>query len=406
VAFGSDDGHQGRAALIRGLDALFEEAPISRRQLRTALGSSPSTVTEVVHELLDRGLVIESGTTAATGGRPAKVLDLAPALGVVLAADIGAMNMRFGAGSVKGQLLARNIVPTPSIGDPQVLHETLVTGLEHVHQQVGGGEIRALVLGVAAIVNPADGGISMATVPGWPHTESKELHAWLREGLSDYPLVLENEANLAAIGEHRHGSARGANDVMFVAVGAGIGSGLILNGVLFRGSRGASGEIGLVRLMRGRKPFELDRLAGAGALVARYREAGGSEHSQSAESVFERAAAGDSTAKRVIEEVMDDLALAIANAITMVNPERVVIGGGLAAAGHAFIEPLTARVRELVDTMPDFASSQLGPDAALVGGLSLASEHARKSILDNLTRNPVDPPATSAVRQAPGALVI
>lgn len=401
MALTSDDGHHGRAALVRGLEILFEEAPISRRQLRTALGSSPSTVTEVVHELLDRGLVIESGTTAATGGRPAKVLDLAPALGVVLAADIGAMNMRFGAGSVNGQLQARNIIPTPSIGDAQVLHETLVKGLERVHREVGGGRIRALVLGLAAIVNPSDGGISMATIPGWPQADSTELHAWLREGLSDYPLVLENEANLAAIGEHRHGSARGANDVMFVAVGAGIGSGLILNGVLFRGSRGASGEIGLIRLMRGRNPIELDRLAGAGALVARYRDAGGSEASQSAEAVFERAAAGDITAKRVIGEVMDDLALAIANAITVVNPERVVIGGGLAAAGHAFIEPLAARVREFVDIMPDFASSRLGPDAALFGGLSLAGEHARRSILDDLTRNPLRPSATSAVRQQP-----
>jgi predicted NBD/HSP70 family sugar kinase len=322
-------------------------------------------------------------------------------MGVVLAADIGAMNMRFGAGSVKGQLQARNFIPTPSIGDPQVLHDTLVTGLEEVHREVGGGQIRALVLGLAAIVNPADGAISMATIPGWPRAESNELQAWLREGLSDYPLVVENEANLAAIGEHRHGSARGADDVMFVAVGAGIGAGLILNGALFRGSQGASGEIGLIRLMRGRNPIELDRLAGAGALVARYREAGGSEDSQTVESVFERAAAGDINAERVIGEVMDDLALAIANAITVVNPERVVIGGGLAAAGHAFIEPLAARVREIVDIMPDFASSQLGPDAALFGGLSLACEHARKFILDDLTGNAVRPPTIPAVRQPP-----
>jgi predicted NBD/HSP70 family sugar kinase len=383
----TDGALDGRAALARGLEALFREAPISRRQLRVALGSSASTVTEVVHELLARGLVVELGTTAPTGGRPAKVLDLAPALGVVLAADIGAMNMRFGAGSVKGELRARRTIPTPGTEDPDAVCKALVEGLESVHREVGGGRIRALVIGLAAIVNPNDGTVSMATIPGWPFSAPGELQAWLGDVFSDCPLVLENEANLAAIGEHRRGRARGAKEVMFVAVGAGIGSGLILNDGLYRGAGGASGEIGLIRFIRGDESIDLDHLAGARALVSRYREAGGAADCEDAECVFERAASGDAIAGRVIGDVMDELALAVANTITVINPERVVIGGGLAAAGHAFIEPLAARVRRLVDTMPEFVAGELGPDAALIGGLSLACEYARDTIFAELTRN-------------------
>jgi glucokinase len=372
--------------VVRALEVLFREAPIARRQLRAALGSSPSTVTEVVHELLRRGLIVEGAALAPTAGRPAKVLELAPELGLVLTADVGAMNMRFGAGSVGGELIARRVRPTPSVQDQNVLQRGVMEGLGKVHREAGGGTIRAVVLGVAAIVeDPVGGGISMATVPGWQNTNSNQLIAWLREQFGDIPLMLENEANLAAIGEHRFGSAQGANDVMFVAAGAGVGAGLILGGYLFRGSRGGAGEIGLVRLRTPAGTVELDRVAGASALVSRYVEAGGTP--DTAENVFRRAASGESVASAAISEVLDDLALAIANAIMLLDPERVVVGGGLAEARGAFITPLADRVANLVDRMPTFVASELGADAALVGGVALASAHAQSAIIAEVQAN-------------------
>jgi predicted NBD/HSP70 family sugar kinase len=365
---------------VRALDVLFHEAPIARRQLRTALGSSPSTVTEVVHELLSRGLIVEGGALTPTAGRPARVLELASGLGLVLCADVGAINMRFGAGSLQGTVLARCVRPTPAAEDHQLLQRAVLEGLEDVHREAGRGRVRAVVLGVAAIVeDPADGRVSMSTVPGWQRNDSDQLLAWLGEQFEDVPLMLENEANLAAIGEQRLGSARGAQDVMFVAVGAGVGAGLIVSGSLFRGSRGGAGEIGLVRLQGAGGPVELESVAGANALVKRYVEAGGMQ--DSAESIFRRASAGEAIASTAISQVLDDLALAVANAITLLDPERVVIGGGLAEAGQAFIDPLADRVRGMVSRMPEFVASQLGADAALVGGVAIAADHAQRAII-------------------------
>jgi predicted NBD/HSP70 family sugar kinase len=376
-----------RLAVIRALEVLFREAPIARRQLRTALGSSPSTVTEVVHELLDRGLIVEGGALEPTAGRPAKVLELASELGLVLTADVGAMNMRFGAGTIGGRLITRQVTPTPSVKDQHVLQRGVMEGLEDVHRKAGAGQIRAVVLGIAAIVeDPYGGGLSMATVPGWQKTNSNQLIAWLREQFGEIPLMLENEANLAAIGEQRFGSAQGADDVMFVAVGAGVGVGLILGGSLYRGSRGAAGEIGLIRVATKYGIMELERAVGANALVSRYVEAGGA--TETVENIFLRAASAEPAASATISEVLDELALAMANAITLLDPARVVIGGGLAGAGRAFIDPLAERVAKLVDRMPTFVASELGADAALVGGVALASEHAQSTIISELQPTP------------------
>lgn len=371
-----------RPALVRGLEVLFREGPIARRQLRSALGSSSSTATEVVHALLERGLIVETGTTASTGGRPAKVLDLSSSLGLVLAADVGATNTRVGAGSLRGKILARRTMPTPATGSPEALQHALVEGLEHVHQQAGGGRVRALVIALAGIVDPNDGSILTTTVPDWQAIDPDALLDWMRAQFEGYPLLLENEANLAAFGEHQHGTARGARDLMFVAVGAGVGAGLVLNGSLFRGFRGAAGEIGYMRLASADGQLELDRLGGADALVRRFLLAGGSSDARTAEAVFRHAAAGDESARVAISDVVDDLAMGIANAIALLDPQKVVIGGGLAEAGAVFIDPLRTRIRQLalVPKMPELVASQLGWDAALVGGIYLACEHARDAI--------------------------
>jgi glucokinase len=365
---------------MRGLEAVFREGPISRRQLRAALGSSSSTATEVVQDLLSRGLIVETGTTASTGGRPAKVLDLSSSLGVVLAADVGARNLRVGVGALRGEILESRTMPTPVADDPKVLQRALVTALEDVHRLAGGGRIRALALALAGIVDPVEGSVLATTVPGWGNADPKELFNWMHAQFGQHPLLLENEANLAALGEHQYGSARGAHDVMFVAAGAGVGAGLVLNNTLFRGSRGAAGEIGYMRLTSGGEPIDLDRLGGADALARGYLETGGTGSARSAEEIFQHAATGDPAAVAAVARVVNDLATAITNAILVLNPEKVVIGGGLAEAGAAFIEPLRRRIGELVPKMPEVVASQLGPNAALVGAMHLARERARRAI--------------------------
>jgi len=365
----------------RAFEVLCRGGALSRSELRRALGGSLSAVTAGVQELRVRNLVVEVGVGTSTGGRRPKILDLAPDLGGVLGIDIGGINMRVGAADLRGRPLARWTVPTPRSPEPATLCEHILTALGNAADRLSG-PVHAIAAAVAGAVDPQTGNVSLApNIPGW---DEIDLTAWLAP--FEARVLLENEANLAAIGEFRSGGARDARHVLFVAIGAGIGAGLILDGRLYRGHTGAAGEIGYMRSSI-TQPLELERKAAADALVERYRRHGGEASAGSPEAVFDRLAVGDPAAVAAVREVIDEQALALANAIALLDPQKVVLGGGMAVAGEVLLGPLRERIRPLVPVEPEFALSELGPDAALVGALLTAADAAQDKLIEELERS-------------------
>jgi predicted NBD/HSP70 family sugar kinase len=358
-------------AAVRVFDALCEHGPLTRVGLAEALGASPSTITVAVQQLRLHGFVVETGTVASTGGRRATMVDIAASLGCVLAVDVGAINARLAAADVAGRILEQRAFPTSVTTDSNRFRQVLVKALEEL-AHAAPGPVLAITLAVPAIVEPETRRVSLATVPGWP---AGDPALWLDR--FDAPVLVENEANLGAVGESAHGGARGAGDVLFVALGAGVGAGLIIGGRLYRGATGAAGEIGFLRRSASPPPRELEQEAAAAAIVTHYREAGGAAEAQTAESVFERAEKGEAAARTVVAAAIDELAVGIANAIIVMNPEFVVLGGGLGAAGSALLDPLRERIRPLVPAMPKLIAAELGPDAALIGAIVWAAQEAQ-----------------------------
>ncbi|HUY45674.1 MAG TPA: ROK family protein [Streptosporangiaceae bacterium] len=174
----------------------------------------------------------------------------------------------------------------------------------------------------------------------------------------------------------------GVTDMLFVALGAGVGAGLVLNNALYRGSTGAAGEIGLFRNATGTAP-ELERRV-APAAVAEADAARAGTRVTGVEQVFERAAAGEPAAREAVSGMVAELSVAIANAILLCNPAMVVIGGGLGAAGEPLLAPLRERVTQLVPAMPKIEPSQLGAEAAVVGAVRWATEVAQQRLIDKL----------------------
>jgi predicted NBD/HSP70 family sugar kinase len=374
-------GTDRRVALVRTFEAICQNGPLPRGALRSSLGASPSTITAAVQDLRSRGLVAESGIGASTGGRRPRILDLAPDIGVVLVVDIGAINLRVGVANLRGSILASKTIPTPTSSDPEHLRTALVSGLAAMRDEMPG-RVHAIGVAVAAVVNPDSDEISLATnIPGW---RDVDLHDWLED--FGAPVLVDNEANLAAVGEYAQIEEERPMTVLFLAIGAGIGAGLILNGELFRGATGAAGEIGYLRVPSGDGTVELEREAGAAAVVRRYRDHGGDAPRPTAESVFALAAAGDRAAAAAVGEVVDRLALGIANAIVTVDPRVVVLGGGLGAAGGVLLEPLRERIAGLVPVIPEMRPSALGPVAALAGAAWWAAQNARQAIEIELER--------------------
>jgi predicted NBD/HSP70 family sugar kinase len=369
----------GGRAVARAFEVVAHSGPISRAALRSRLRIGLSTVTGAVQELVERRYVAESGQAASTGGRPPRLLDLAPTLGGVLAVDVGGSNLRFAAADLRGTFAYRATIATShALADGKSLQEVVLDGVRAARSQLAG-PVRALAVSIAGIVEPATGAVSRVdNVPGW--RDGDDL-AWLRE-FSDRVLV-DNEANLGALGERRALAPIAVDDVLFVALGAGIGAGLILGGSLYRGATGAAGEIGL--LPRAESGVALERVASADALAADYARRTG-DRDAAPEDVVARARAGDDDARAAVETVVDELAIGIANAVIVLNPSVVVLGGGLALAEDSLLQPLRRRIIDFVPAPPRIVVGRLGAEAALVGAVEWAADVAVADVVTELQR--------------------
>jgi glucokinase len=224
-------------------------------------------------------------------------------------------------------------------------------------------------------------------IAGW---HDFELGAWLRD-LTRRPVVVDNDANVAALGEALHGAGRGANPVCWINMGSGVGGGLVVDGRLYHGAKPGEAELGHVRLDRAGTTVEqrcsgwaVDRRivervahhAGASVLAAcvRAQKEPGGEARHLAEAI----AAGDALATELVAEVADDLAFGLSHAVQLFHPEVVVMGGGLSLVG----EPLRAAVaaalpRYVMDSFqpgPRVVLAGLGEDSVPVGALALAAQ--------------------------------
>ena len=205
-----------------------------------------------------------------------------------------------------------------------------------------GGSIGAIGLGTPGAVD-AVSGVVIGETPHLPHWSSFALGDALRERLGR-AVAIENDANLAALAEHRLGAARGARLSITVTVGTGIGSGIVVDGRLMRGSSGGAGEIGHLPLGGGGEDCRcgiadcVEPEASGSGLARRARALG--LPARDAAGVFAAAAAGDAASLALITRLADRLGAAVATAVNLLNPDVVVIGGGVAGAGEALMDPL------------------------------------------------------------------
>lgn len=293
-----------------------------------------------------------------------------------LGLDFGGTKLAVGLADESGRLLARRRAPTNGEGGPEAALATM----------------RALV---AELGQP---GLDLAGVGvsfGGPVTPDRQrsLVSHHGPGWENYPLVdriqanwpvpveMDNDANAAALGEARFGAARGYRNVLYLTVSTGIGGGIVLDGHLYRGARGLAGEVGHTvvapdgPLCPCGKRGCVEALA-AGPMIARaYAEKAGLSAPPTAEEVFQRAANDDPLARIVLDRAIDGLGLGIANAINLLDPDVVVIGGGVSNAGDALFVPLRAAVHRYAEPSPPDAvrivPAALGDAVGILGAIAL-----------------------------------
>lgn len=365
---------------IRVVDALRRRGSASRSELVRLTGLSRTTVVSLLAELQAKGLVVEDADEVPRGsrGRPAGLLRLNAAAGAVLGIDFGHTHLRVAVADLSATVLAER---SERLNVGEAAARALdASGLmaEAVLEDAGIAYEQVLVAGMG-LPGPIDrpSGIvgSSVILPGWEGLKpAEELER--RLGL---PVEVDNDANVGALAEYRLGAGRNASALLYVKVSSGIGAGLVLDGRVHHGATGFAGEIGHVRALSDGAVCRcgnrgcLETIAAADSMLALLRPVHGPELTVSG--VLELVRAGDLGTLRVVNDAGRAIGRVVADLCNALNPDVVVVGGEISAAGR----PLLDGIRESVDryALPGAAAAvqirpaELGDRAEMLGTLAL-----------------------------------
>jgi predicted NBD/HSP70 family sugar kinase len=356
------------------LDAIRSYAPVSRAEVSRRVGISKPTVSLALQSLLEAGLVRETLPDGDGPSYGAVFFEPVPEAAYVLGLDVGARFVRGALCNLTGEVRARQDLELPERTAAAALDAiaSLSTALLATTADV---EVDGIVVGVpGAVVNQR-----IALAENVTGLEGEQFARELRERL-DRDVTIENDINLAALGEQWRGVARGVDDFAFISIGTGLGAGLVLHGELHRGRSGAAGELDYARVGLAE---DVDPCAGALCELTRVRAEGRQttlESPYDTRFIFAAARAGDEVALEVVAEEARRIALHIAPIAAVADVGLIVLGGGIGANGDLLYDGIRRLLAEWLPEPPRVEASSLGDAAVLTGALAVG----RRAALDNV----------------------
>jgi predicted NBD/HSP70 family sugar kinase len=381
----------GTPSLLRAINArtilelIQRRGPVSRAQVARDSGLSKPTVSLGLAALLEGELVRAVGRSSGGRGPSAVLYELNPEAGWVAGIDVGRRWLRAAVADVTGTIVARRHERARVSSARALIGQigAIARGLAE-DAGIGWDQVVHVTVGSPGVFEPTRGAVTLApNLPGWGrHGLVEALHGELGARVG-----VENDVNLAAVGERWKGLGRGVRDFGFLSIGTGVGMGLVLGGELYRGSRGAAGEVGYLPIgsdphdphVRRRGAFE--EATNAAGVVRTAREAGVSGP-LTPQKVFALARRGDPTACEVVATEARRLALGLAVVVAVVDLELVILGGGVGGNADLLLEPVERELRALSPLRPRLAVSALGEDAVLQGAVATALAAAQDWLFD------------------------
>jgi glucokinase len=384
----TDAAHLRRLNLERVLAAaMARQGAFTRAELIETTGLSAPTVGSLTSSLIRAGLLVDLGAGPSRGGRRPSHMEFNARHGFVAGIDIGPTRTRVGLADLRGELIARRIVQTPLDRNPGHMLPAIAEELKSLMKDTDAPSCRLLsaAAGVPGVVDPARGLVMLSpNLKGWSEVPMADI---LADTLETNVLV-ENDVNLAVLGEHWKGAARGHDTCAFLSFGTGIGAGVLVDGRLHHGHHFLAGEIGLMCMgpqfvkpesaIRG----SLEAIAGLEALKTKWQAEQPGDSDWIAD-LFAAAKAGDASAQRTLDDAATFIGIAAANVCSVLDPSLVVLGGGLLAGG-ALLEPVRQIVSRFIPMPSAIVTTSLDKDAPLWGSLLVAMRAARERLRDEL----------------------
>jgi N-acetylglucosamine repressor len=365
-----------------------QNEPSSRYDIARACGLSNSTVSTLIAELMEIGIIKTVGEGPSIGGRRPVVLGINEEAGHVIAVDVGSTSITCGRVDLHAKIHDKLTIKASK--DPATSLAATVELVKTVHDQAVSQEsppILGVGVATAGYVRPSTGIVVSASNLGWRDVDlGQEI-----QSATGLPVLVGNNANAAALGELYYGVGAGVANFIYVAIGNGIGTGLVLDGQLYRGARNGAGELGHTAVAAdgptcscGRTGC-LESLASGSAIEQMARSSlpdvppqsrsGPGSARITAEVVFRRAQAGDTAAAAIVDTALNYLAIGIGNMVNLINPDQVILGGGITRSGSYFMEHFLPKIRPRLvpeqNGQVQFALSESNEDSGLRGAATL-----------------------------------
>ncbi len=360
----------------RVIQAVREAGAPSQADIARSTGLSRATVSNIVRELTAGGLLVVTATSA--GGRRARAVSLAPGGGLAIGVDFGHSHLRVAVGNLAREVVAEEAMPLDvgsSAADGLAAAERL---MDRLLAEAGAtrADVLGIGLGVPGPVDTVSDTMGSSTIlPGWAGIRAAD-EARRRLGR---PVHVDNDANLGALAEVTWGAACGHTDAAYIKIGSGVGAGIVIGGRVYRGPGGTAGELGHLTLNENGPMCRcgnrgcLETYAGGRYLADLLRPAHGDGLTTAR--IVELALAGDAPCRRAVGDAGRYVGAGVASLCNLLNPTRVVVGGGLGRAGALLLEPMAEAVRrsaissaaDLLEIVPGV----LGDRAEVLGALAL-----------------------------------
>jgi len=384
---------ESRLSLLRELgeqsvlETIFRRGPITRPEIAIATELSKPTVSAAVSRLEQGGLIRATGRRTGQRGRSPIAYMVSKQVGFVVGVDIGGSNLRVAAADLFGEPICDLKATTTKAGG-RALGMQLLEMVTEVIDSAGSvhGRPLALAISTPGIIDQSTGRVTSLAYNVAPEGGFDPIEV-IRDRL-DIPVLVENNVNLAAVGERWFGLARGVSTMVFILLGVGIGMGIVIDDEVVRGAHGAAGEIGYLPLSV--DPFDprhrihggLEDEIGAAGIVSAYNEGRGADDPElsAVQAVFELAMTGNASARTVVDHVAARLGTAIATVCAILDPELVVLGGGIGSS-PLLLSPVRGAAASLVPITARIETSLLGDRAALRGAIAVALNTARATLL-------------------------
>jgi len=384
--------------------------PLTRAELSAATGLSAPTVGGLVAELVRIGLLRERGRGPSTGGRRPRALEFNAQYGCVAGVVLEGRTTRFALADLTGKTLATTEAPTPAAHAPERLLRWMsdhVRALVTSAQLPPGKGLLAVTTALPGAVDRERGSV-VGLMPGFRSWENLAVGAYLG-GLVGAPVVVENDVNLAVLGEHWRGAARGHDTCVFLSLDVGIGAGILIGGELHRGHHSLAGEVAVLcmapehvaRDFGSRGCFET--LAGLDSVLRRWRSDMPGELRQQASELLRAVRSGDLEAQRVLDDAATLIGMAASHVSVVIDPSLLVLSGPLVAAGGEVLERVRGVVARIIPRPPRVVCSELGDQAMLAGSLLVATNEARDRLRQRLPRPPSHATRTASAAAPPHA---